>query len=538
VIFFMLAILIHFNSGKFYIISTDPEYFHLFNGLNISIFNLAVDYIAHPGTTLQMIYAWSAHIVNIVEPANGIITNAMNNPEDFIHGANILLNILTGLSIFALGLYTYKYTQNIFLAILLQLMPFSNFKILMISARLLPETVLIAPLILLVLIVVKFLYDEHREEHLKKYLFGFAIIGGLGIAGKLSYLPFLIVPLFLLPSSKLRIKYLLYTFVAIIIFAFPVFTHLGKSWDWFGGMLLHSGKWGSGESNIIETAAIPNRLSILYYMDKSLFILMGIAFLQWVIFYFIPYFRRKRNNTTFLVLKTMGAFLLAISIAVLLVTKHFAAHYFNPFLLLKFFILYLIIELFLPFFKSNKAKLLVTSFVLLIAFSLVIPQVKQLKFSYGQLTKRAKHFNDEAYVLKQYNTIDNPLIISSHYRGSPFIESAMVGGCLMSGPLKSTFIHQLAAKYPNTYFYFDWTDKFYFWDKFRRAKDFVDVKKPLYIFIGEGKEPCLPIIMERIKKDFPDKETKLVLLQTFSKPSEYFYKVNFSEKKELSEKKG
>ena len=64
-------------------VMVDPEYFHLFNGLNLSIFNLSVDYIAHPGTSIQVIYAVSAHIVNLVQPDNDVITNALNNPEQF-----------------------------------------------------------------------------------------------------------------------------------------------------------------------------------------------------------------------------------------------------------------------------------------------------------------------------------------------------------------------------------------------------------------------------------------------------------------------
>ena len=131
-VFLILAILIHYSSGKFFMLSVDPEYFHLFNGLNLSIFNLSVDYIAHPGTTIQATYAISAHIVDIIQPGNELISNAINNPEQFIHGANILLNIFTGIAIFFLGFYVYKYTGSIFFALLLQLMPFGSYHVLMI----------------------------------------------------------------------------------------------------------------------------------------------------------------------------------------------------------------------------------------------------------------------------------------------------------------------------------------------------------------------------------------------------------------------
>ena len=112
-----------------------------------------------------MIYAVSAHIVNLTQPSNDIIINALNNPEQFIHGANILLNIITGIALFVTGFYTYKYTGNIFYALLLQLIPFGNFHILLVSARLIPEAVLTVPLLLLALLTIRLLYDQKRVEN-------------------------------------------------------------------------------------------------------------------------------------------------------------------------------------------------------------------------------------------------------------------------------------------------------------------------------------------------------------------------------------
>jgi hypothetical protein len=418
---------------------------------------------------------------------------------------------------------------------MLQLMPFSNYKILIISGRILPETALIAPLLLLVLLSVKYLYDHQRDNNLKKYIFGFAVVGGFGIAGKLSYLPFTIIPLIILPNSSTRMRYIGYLVLATIVFAFPVFMHPVKSWEWFGSLFVHSGKYGGGNADIIDLNEIPGRLGILFNMDKTLFILIGIASVQLIIFYIIPWFRRKNN--LIMTSKILFAFLLAFVITLLLIAKHFETHYFNPFLLFKIFFLYLIFEMAWPLFDSLKLKRYISVAALLVAIIMIIPQLKDLKFNARQITERANHLAKREFQIKQYNTTDNPLIIASHYRGSPFIQSAMVAGCLMSGSLKTTFIHKLADKYPNTYFYFEWTDsysewrnKFYFWDKFRDAKDFIDVHKPAYIFIGEGQENSLSLIMERIRTNFPEENANIELLQEFNQPNEYFYKVSFTKK--------
>lgn len=531
-IFLILAILIHFNYGNFYMVNVDPEYFHFFNGLNLAIFNLAVDYIAHPGTSLQVIYAISAHITNLIQPGNGIITNALNNPEQFIHGANILLNLFTLSMVLLLGIHVFKYTGNIFLTLTLQLMPFSNHNLLMLSGRMTPETALIFPILLLSFLVVKYLYDNDSQKNTKHYLIGFAIAGGLGIAGKISYLPYLIIPLFLFPSTKLRLKYLLYTGLAIIVFAFPLFINIGKSWEWFGGMFLHSGKWGSGAENFIDTSLIPVRIHKLYQMDRSFFIIIGIAFTQLIFFTSIPYFRKIADLKPFL--KVMMGLILSIVLSILLITKHFAVHYFMPTLLFKTFFIYLMAEIFRKLFNSQKQKNIISVFAFAIALILIALQIKPLRSDVQNAHIRADMVNQKAFILEDYNTIDNPLIITSHHSGSPFVESAMVAGFLMSNHLKSTFKDRLMEMYPNTFFYYSWSDYFYCWDKFMDAREFIDGQGPVYIFIGKNLEPNLDIILKRIKNDFPDQEVELHLLHKFDEPKEYFYELRFKEKNLLN----
>ena len=528
VIFFITALVIHFSRGKFYLAYVDPEYFHLFNGLNLSIFNLAIDYIHHPGTTIQIIFAISAHFVNFIQPGFDLIANAMNDPEQFIHGANILLNLLTSTSLFILGVYTYKISGNIFYSLLLQLMPYSNFMILLISGRLIPEAALVAPLLFLVLLLVRFIYDNEPQNNMKRYVIGFAIVGGLGMAGKFLYFPFLIIPIFLIPTLKWKLKYLAYTTIAIVVFAFPVFVHLDKSVEWFGNMFMHSGKWGSGESNFIDISTASDNLKALFVMDKSFFILCGIAGVQLIVFFGLFYLKKKQSlNVT---LKVLLGLLVSIALSIFLVTKHFAPHYFYPTLVFKAFLIYLMTALFVESFPSKRVSIILPVVGFAIGLVLASQQIKPMLNAIQHLKQEAGIFENRRLVLKPYNTIDNPLIITSHYSGSPFIESAMVAGVLMSGSLKSTYIEKLAELHPNTYFYYDWSYDFYFWDQFKNAREFIDLQKPVYIFIGEGMEAGLEVILERLKKAFPDHQLDINILHHFTDPDEYFYEITLVEK--------
>jgi hypothetical protein len=531
VIYAVITILIHFLSGKSFMQRVDPEYLHLFNGINIAIGNLAVEYIAHPGTTIQIIYALSAHIVNIFLPGSGIVSKVLDNPEVFIHAAIILMNIITATALLSLGYYTYKFTNNLFAAILLQLLVFGNYHLVIISARIIPETVLLAPIILLLIIIIKFLNDENRLSNTKFYLISFAIIGGLGMAGKFSYLPFLIPPFFLFHDWKNRFKYLLFTVIATLIIAFPLVVNYSKSWDWFSSMLLHSGRWGSGENTIIDFNAFPKNIINLIKYDKVLSTVTLLAAIQFLVFVTLKYFKIIRFN--YLIARSLLSFIVVYAIAVLLVAKHFAYHYFSPFFVIKMILIYLMTILFLELFQGEKTKKYISALSLIIGLLLVYFQLNPLQIGVDRKYQIAKE-NDERYeTMKPYFNNENTLIISSHYRGSPFIQSAFVSTFLINGFLKSTFTEELMMRYPKSYFSLNWTDDFYLWDDFLNAGDFINPEKKILIFIGKGLENDLSRVLSRIEEQFPDYNQELTLLVKFETPDEYLYELKLEKIKSI-----
>lgn len=458
-IYVIIAISLHFLSGKSFMQRVDPEYLHLFNGINIAIGNLAVEYIAHPGTTIQIIYAVSAHIVNIFLPGSDMVSKVLDDPETFIHAANMLINVITGLSLFGVAYFTYKYTGNIFTALFLQLIPFGNYHLILISARIIPETVLLAPALLLLILCIKYLYDDKPHEKTKYYLISFAIIGGLGMAGKLSYLPFLLPPVFLFPDWKTRGKYFAFTLIATLVFAFPLIVNLSKSWDWFSSMLIHSGRWGSGGTTIIDINSFPGNVVKLLKHDSVLAIISVLAIVQLVVFFILKHIKLIQYKS--LIARLLFAFVLVYALALLLVSKHFALHYFNPFLMLKFIIFYFIVELVLQLIKKEKLKKYVSALSLLIVLIIVYNQLVPLRNSVSRIKQMAIENDERFELMKPYFNEQNTLIISSHFRGSPFIQSAFVDAFLINGFLKSTFKEELMQRYPKTYFSLSWTDDFY-----------------------------------------------------------------------------
>ncbi len=153
-------------------------------------------------------------------------------------------------------------------------------------------------------------------------------------------------------------------------------------------------------------------------------------------------------------------------------------------------------------------------------------QLAPLKGNTRKIIDNTARYDEDYELLKPYFHNGSTLIISSHYRGSPFIQSAFVDGFLISGFLKSTFKQELNRRYPNTYFSLSWTEDFYYWDKFLKADDFVKTGKPIMIYIGEGKEKDLDRIVGRIKTAFPEYNAELKLSLKLEFPPEYLYQLS------------
>jgi hypothetical protein len=158
--------------------------------------------------------------------------------------------------------------------------------------------------------------------------------------------------------------------------------------------------------------------------------------------------------------------------------------------------------LILQYQKISKSKRLKA--VALISFSVLI-----LFMTYGQarqVRSSIVHHDQRNVKLKQeYERIislvekDSPIIITGPYYGTPFIEFAHFNGFIMTYHLKGGFKPYLKEKYPVSYQYVTWSDKFYFWDDFVDFKEILDkTRTSFYIYIGKERGEDLPVIENRI----------------------------------------
>jgi hypothetical protein len=495
------SIIIHFHYGAFFLSSVDPEYFHLYNGIAIAKGNLAVEYIAHPATPLQYLIAFSARLIFLFQPGSELVTDFVNDPEKYIHAANIFMNLLIACSLFISGRLIVKYSGSTVLGFVTQLAPFGNTYLLVLSGRLIPESLMIIPFLFLWVMIIKTVFNGATGKLQPKDLAIFGIVTGFGIACKLSFIPILIIPIVLLKTSvKYLMRYLFYSILFVAIFAYPLWTNFNKSFSWIADMLSHSGKHGSGNNSFIDFSLVPDNFRYLISSDKLFFYLIVFSTIISVTMAFIN-IKKKDDYLTILVRATI-AINASLILSIGLTLKHFALHYFMPFFIFKFWVLTLIVLILLRFPNISKKKavkylILSISFVIII-ISLCSETVQTRKFV-GKIISRYKKYEFAMNEVLSNIDKERPIIATSPYYGAPFIEFAHYNGYIMTAKLKLVFKPTLMGKYPNYFQYVYWSDKFYYWDEFVDMEYILQkAGSSFYIYIGPGKDKDYKEIEKRI----------------------------------------
>ncbi len=522
VVFFLVSLLIHNTFGVFYQRTTDPEYFHMLSGINFAYFNLGTGYIDHPGTPIQIITAISSWPISWFIPGS-LLENVISNPEIFITAAVVTMNLITAFVLFFSAKSFYRSSGSIIAAVMLQLMPFGFLRGLFPFGRLTPESFMIVPIILLVVVIADYYFNKEQTSLSKKQINKLGIIGGLGMALKFSYLPFLFIPLFLIRGLKGNIRYGISVLVSFMVFAINVLFNLDYFFDWFGRMATHSGKWGKGNSEFIDWSTVPQHLVRLaeynYLFTALVFIVLFLVIVTVV----------SRNRKSFSKLNKISVgFLFGILLSVFLITKHFDLKYYSPTILFQVILLLIIIQYIEMSIKQVKSRNMVLQVGALLYIVFIIIQMPDLNRRYSDTVKSHNDYNEWSQEVTDIVDGDTPLIISSYFAGCPFPEFSLNGAYLLCGNLKSTFTDQLRDTYSMTNIYVTWHYKFYHWDLFKSATEIFDPDKGVYVFIGNKQQKNLDEIIKRISTAYPEKVVKTTTILQNTQFNEKLYKVELS----------
>jgi hypothetical protein len=467
----------HFNIGDFYQLAVDPEYSILYNGLVIGNGSLAINFIDHPATPLIYLTGFAARLTYLISGDGGYINDFISDPEKYLHVASILNTCLIAFIAYWGGKKIVHYTTSIPIAIVFQLLLFTNSSIIEICSRVIPESTMLIPIILMGVLSLKYIYSNKESINKNRLIWQFSALIAFGTACKLSFAPMALFPLILLGSDLKSILRIIGRIILLsCLFAYPLITNISESVEWFSEMLIHSGKHGTGSSNFMETSSITQNIGIILKKDTWFWALFIIQFVLAIV---------VRSKKVFRVSLALSISLLFI---LLFTLKHFAIHYIMPFYGFKTLFLILI---FLSinefrFFDNIKTKnRIISATTLLLVCLIIIPQVFVAKGNYNFSIHRKK----EAEIKRiKFNSLlpktDYSLIVDAPYWGTPFKEYGNIYGFMNSYRRKTTFKDQLRITYPNFYCYVTWSKGFNHWDNFVDFSVVFEKNNVAIIYIG------------------------------------------------------
>jgi hypothetical protein len=497
--FLYLALGFYFREllGNLSLRSMDPDYVYYMSGLLISDGSLKLHHIDHPGTPLQVIMAVFFRVIHIIRGSgNNFIEDVFLHPDLYLSVTNQIIIVLTSLLLFFAGSQVLKYTKSVFYALIVQTAPFLPVIWYDLIGRITPELMLPFPVILLTILTIK-LYSEGGSTSKQSVLL-LAVISALGLSIKLTYLPFLIIPLFIIDTWKKRLIFAGITLGCFFVFAFPVTLQIGRFWGWITALFMGSGQYGGGESNIIDLASMKSNLSELIHYEKRFFYVF-LALIATLVGY-LAWFRKKAEKRITL----LGvAVVLSIAIQVLMVGKHYAHRYFIPVLLLSPLLVYIIAELIKKFYTGK-----VMNIAISVAVAVMILLSVEHNLRWLPIKTKAMGSDIEnrlpSWHFAQLLEKDSYKILTSQDYGAPFIEYTLTYSHVWSNSQKRQEYASILDKlYPNVYNYFTWDNTLKYWVEPFDAGIIMASGKNVYLYIERDEEELYDKTLAKLHEESP-----------------------------------
>ncbi len=452
---FLTGMLYLYTTGDFFLKSVDPEYAYLFNGAVLADHKPDIFYVDHPGTPLIVLIAAVIRTIHVFTPGQDILTEVIKNPELYIKATIFIINLLGAILLYLLGLFTFKKTRNISLAVFLQLIPFVQTLGLETLARLTPESLMLTLICLWIILVISM--NSGKKSRFSWIWYGLAsgILTGLCVAVKLTLIPFVVIPLIILSGWKDRLLFAFTSVISFFMFAFPILYKYEEFYYWVKNIVTHTGIYGTGDRGVVHWNEFFAHLKLQLVNSPYLLVSLIILIVSLILYLFV---RKEGIRREPLKIKLAIAAILVVIFNYLITAKHFAFHYMLPSILLTVPVIVLagsmLGQIFPPLYQRLKTGIIILGILILVN---IIPR------SYRQLSlreDRRKILKESWWMYKEHRS-QGPLIICPSYYGCSAVEYALTFGIHMSGKYGPYIFEKMNRIYPSTYLYFPWGKVFY-----------------------------------------------------------------------------
>ena len=330
--------------GSYYFThNADPAYLYLINSLNIATFH-PVQQVDNPGTTIQLLGGATVKVISLFRGVKDIEADVFTRPDYYLTTINRVLFSINLIAIAFLGFFAYRMTGNIWVSLLLQGAPFASYLTIKSMLMVSPETMSVFTGVLFIMLIVW--AATKRSNELTPGLFALfsALVIAFGLATKITFVPFILLPLVLLRENRWRAYYLILSVVIFHIFLIPAYAHYDFFLHWIKILFLHTENYGQGTTEIIDVSAAFINLIKLLVLEHTFFIVLSFSISLLVFIFLNKDLRSDLRDDNHV--RILFAMVVTIVLHTLFVTKHYNPRYMIPSLTLLTTIIYISVLVF------------------------------------------------------------------------------------------------------------------------------------------------------------------------------------------------
>ncbi|HTB32166.1 MAG TPA: hypothetical protein VK808_09080 [Bacteroidia bacterium] len=532
-LYVVLSVIFLGGIRQFYISHSDPPYCYLMNGVNLASWHCRVGILEHPGTPVEIFAAIVIFIKHLFASDGLLYQDVLIHPESYLYTCSIVLVVFLAAVTFFSGVYIFRYTGNVALAMLFQLAPLFFGDIIKMTVSLSTESFIV----IFGIPFIAYLYihtickNQKGENTTNKNVLIFGLFTALLFTTKIYCLPIFILILFLLKNNRQRAIYTGSFGMFSMLLLFPLYNQF-KNWlGWIKSAILHTGSYGQGSSGIINTGLYKSNI-IEILTTHNLFALVYSLIIAAFITALWMRLKRKAdsNNLIFPIMGILISFTLFILIiakqykfnypeplthTVITITKYY---YFIPLIICFPLFLTIVFEILSSLFNARFIQLCKSKAIYI---ALLISIILGSQKTYAVCSEAGQQKVD---LYKTTQFLDSwkhtPLIIVTD-GDKVCVEPALFLGISYAGKWDSPqYLDFVKKTYPNTYLYATWNDGLLFWDEGTNLSNILNKKNQALLYFSGSDSATEATIIRKICAA-PSEKTRMESRKIYTSDNRY-----------------
>ncbi len=473
--------------------SVDPEYVHFISGMCVATGKFGQANVDHPASVFQLLLAVIFRAVYFFRGHNmSFFEDAMVHSDLYLSVSNLVFTVIISVMMLWAGKTIYRITHNLSYALAIQTAPLIIHVWYDISGRIYPELLFIIPVYLLQVQLMRELYDQGNSPKRSVYLYAFAV--AFGISLKMTFIPFIVLPLFLIPKYKEKLRFLLATLIFFFVLSPQVAVQFSHFKNWMKGIFIHSGAYEGGNKNIIDLSVFSDNLSKIV-ADQRLFYFSAAILLILILALIVTKHQKSKHLL-------VGAGITFVLIGcTFIISKQFAVRYFLPALLFFPFLLILDKEITGVFFKQKWIGIVLTA---LIVFILSLKIVHTIPYMRVVSNSVSQQMNARILTRAYTRTLDPDgyfIIVSQDY-GCPFHEYSIMYSFAVGGRQWPDHRKILDKLYPRRFMYFTWDNTLRYWGNPFNPASIITSGRPVYLYLEKNREELYKKTVDKLLANY------------------------------------